>query len=430
MKTLDRSFLTTNNRRKNRIVVIGGGVSGLLISFELHLQGHEVTLIEAKNIGAGSSLRSAACIRQQFTSIDTVKGMRYAVAFYKNWKDLLGTQTTPIIQNGYLFLHGFKKNPRSIEEVIAKQQQVGLKEVQLLDPEGIVDKFPYLEVSGLTHASWCPTDGFLYPSLIVNECADWLRKAGVKILENDPVVDCEKNKNQLVKVITKSKRAISCDIVINSTGAWAPYVSYLLGGASLGITAHKRYLYFWEGKSDFPESDSFQISQQELRKLPMVITPQGAYFRPESEYSHRVMTGWLGHAPDILSPTHEDQDVIEPGFGINNMEDFVWGIRKEIIGFFPDFESLRPYAVTSGYYADTKDKNPIIDYDLKVENLIHVAGFSGHGLMHAPYTAAIVKKLIDEGKRVSSFSIGKYGEVDLNGYSITRSFQKGEDAVI
>jgi glycine/D-amino acid oxidase-like deaminating enzyme len=42
----------------------------------------------------------------------------------------------------------------------------------------------------------------------------------------------------------------------------------------------------------------------------------------------------------------------------------------------------------------TPDAVPLIGFDSQHSNLVHAAGFSGHGVMHAPITALLVAKLI------------------------------------
>ena len=84
-------------------VIIGAGITGLLTAIELINRGWKVTVAEAKHIGSGSSSRTAAGIRQQFSTPETVLGMRYSVNFYKNFMETVGGHTDPIVQNGYLF---------------------------------------------------------------------------------------------------------------------------------------------------------------------------------------------------------------------------------------------------------------------------------------------------------------------------------------
>src|SRR5579875_1243994 len=91
-----------------RVAVIGGGVSGALISVALAEQGYQVIALEKASIGNGSSQRSLACIRAQFAVTETVLGMMYSEWWYTHAHDHLHTPAdrrdeTFITQNGYLF---------------------------------------------------------------------------------------------------------------------------------------------------------------------------------------------------------------------------------------------------------------------------------------------------------------------------------------
>jgi glycine/D-amino acid oxidase-like deaminating enzyme len=42
----------------------------------------------------------------------------------------------------------------------------------------------------------------------------------------------------------------------------------------------------------------------------------------------------------------------------------------------------------------TPDAVPAIGFDVQLANLVHAAGFSGHGIMHAPVSALLVEALL------------------------------------
>jgi hypothetical protein len=75
-----------------------------LAAVRLRRAGWEVVLLEARYIGAGSSSRSAAGIRQQVSTLETVLGMRYSVDVYRRFPEEVGGMVVPIVENGYLFL--------------------------------------------------------------------------------------------------------------------------------------------------------------------------------------------------------------------------------------------------------------------------------------------------------------------------------------
>ena len=92
------------------VVIIGGGATSALIAVRLAERGFRVTVLEKAQVGNGSSSRSAAGIRAQFSTEETVVGMQYSEWWYSHFHDLLHSpidvrQQSVMRQNGYLFLY-------------------------------------------------------------------------------------------------------------------------------------------------------------------------------------------------------------------------------------------------------------------------------------------------------------------------------------
>ncbi len=411
------------------VVIIGGGVTGALSAYQLTQAGHKVTLIEAGDIGNGSSRRSAACIRQQFTTPSSVKGMRFCTKYYDSWQEIVGGSMKPIVHSGYLFLKDWNTNMSELENTVAMQQEAGLKEVKILALTEINEMFPYVDTTGLLGATWCPSDGFLYPDTVFLSAAEASKEAGAKIIRNDAVVSVQFSGTVPQAVVTKSGKVISGDVFINACGPWAPAISEMFGGTTLDVKALKRYLYYIDG---YAQNISGQILKDDyLLNLPMVITPHGCYARPESYGSERIMLGWLHHTQVIDSPSFDVQDLIEPGFEIHDINGYGYAMRKEATQFIPDIGLMKPtYSVTSGLYDDSRDHNPLIGYDGRVKNLIHCTGFSGHGLMHAPFSARIVVELVNTECDRNTILLPQVGEVEVDSFHVNREFTHAEGLVI
>ncbi|PIR87376.1 MAG: FAD-dependent oxidoreductase [Candidatus Harrisonbacteria bacterium CG10_big_fil_rev_8_21_14_0_10_49_15] len=410
--------------RPTKVVVIGGGVTGTITAWELARMGHQVTLLEARQVGSGSSSRSAACIRQQFSTPSTVRGMRYSVQFYDQWHALMGGAESPIRHNGYLFLKDYTADPEAVQATVAMQQEAGLTDVTWLTKEELDEQFPYIESTGLQGATWCPTDGFLFPHIVYNDSAEAARRNGVQVVQGAEVVEANHSNGRVASVITRDGNVFDGDIFVNAANAWAPRLSGICGGFALDIQTRRRYLYFMEGLRD----ESMGLAPDDVRNLPMTITPRGAYCRPES--THQLMMGWL-HFTKPVEADFDDQDRIEPGFGHNAFSGYGMGLHKELSAFVPAVADMgNIHAVTAGYYADTADHNPLIGFDPIVANLLHVAGFSGHGLMHAPFSARIVACLIEAGHNIASINLPDLGSVDLKPYEVDREPARGEAMVI
>src|SRR5262245_55105125 len=99
----------------------------MLVARGLLLAGWKVTVLEGRHVGAGSSSRTAAGIRQQFSTPETVHGMRYSVAAYRAFAAEVEDGTSPIVQNGYLFLHRDAARWAEAKRVAAMQRTCGLE---------------------------------------------------------------------------------------------------------------------------------------------------------------------------------------------------------------------------------------------------------------------------------------------------------------
>jgi glycine/D-amino acid oxidase-like deaminating enzyme len=406
------------------VAVIGAGATGALAAFELARAGHRVTVFEKLSPGSGSSGRSAACIRQQFGTESTVRGMIYATRFYDAWQKTFGVAQTPVQHNGYLFLSDWSADGEAAKSRVKMQRDAGLEEVEFLDPKDIDVRFPFVQTTGVKFATWCPTDGFLEHDRVYRDALEAAKSLGVQVYQNCGATGADCKNGKITRLHTE-RGTLAFDVVVNTTNAWASSVSQSLGGPALRITPRKRYLYFVDG----PKRDLELITLDEFRRLPMVIVPNDAYCRPTSD--GQLLFARLHKTEPIEDPTHEVQDEIERGFRGRGIHDYGPAVHKSLFPWLPFLEELGHHkAVTSGLYADTGDHNPLIGYDANMTNLVHAAGFSGHGLMHAPFTARIVAALVAAGHDLSEIELPLVGSVDVGRYHVERTFTSSEGMVI
>ncbi len=395
-------------RSNGSVVIIGGGSSAALSAVRLAEQGFQVTVLEKARRGNGSSSRSAAGIRAQFGVEETVMGMRYYEWWYAHFHDHLQTPAEQRLhsvmrQNGYLFLYedpaqaapdtpGARQAAtnawKQAQEHAAMQQRLG-HPVELLTPAQVQERWPHLDVGRLIGATWCAEDGFLIPDMIYSEGFRRAQELGVEVREHTEVLGAAIQGERIVTLHT-SAGPIVADWVVNATNAWAPRVSQRLQGMPLAISPQKRYLYFWKPTRPIIDPESWQ-------HLPMTIygmgAGRGAHSRPEGEL---LLLAWARETPPEPDFTDADQDAIRPGFSHREgVENFGYAVLEQVAAFAPRLiDEGGLVATTSGFYGMTPDANPLIGFDTRLRNLVHAAGFSGHGLMHAPITAVLVEALI------------------------------------
>jgi glycine/D-amino acid oxidase-like deaminating enzyme len=165
--------------------------------------------------------------------------------------------------------------------------------------------------------------------------------------------------------------------------------------------------------------------------MPLVVTPSGTYFRPEN-----ADTLLLGHAhatPPEPDFSHADQDTVPPALhhagDADGLAVQAWMDAADAVPALGGFAGL--HATTAGFYATTPDHAPFLDRDPQVDNLLRLVGFSGHGAMFGPFTAAVAVALAQSvgGPRPATITLPT-GDVDLAAFRIGRAFHAPEGLVI
>jgi glycine/D-amino acid oxidase-like deaminating enzyme len=423
------------------VVLIGGGSTSALTAVRLAQRGFRVTVVEKARIGNGSSSRSAAGIRAQFSVEETVVGMQYSKWWYTHFHEILNTppegRQPVIMQNGYLFLYEEPEhtatawNPGRRKEAAGvwamARAQVGLQQllgepVELLTPQQVQERWPHLEAGRLAGATWNPTDGFLYPQMIYSEGFRRAQELGVTLMQETEVIGATLLHGGIVALET-TNGPIEADWFVNATNAWASRVSRRIGGMSLRVAPLKRYLYFL--RPDRPI-----MSAEEWQRLPMTIygvgSGRGAHSRPEGEL---LLCAWAHETEPEYDFSDEDQDRIDPPFQHSHgVDNYGYALLEQILDFSPVLaEAGGLIATTSGFYGTTPDANPLIGFDSNLDNLVHAVGFSGHGLMHAPITALLVEALLTgdaEGGRVRLPEPFSEHTLNLAAFDPSRSFSE------
>ncbi len=422
------------------VVIIGGGATSALIAVRLAERGFRVTVLEKAQVGNGSSSRSAAGIRAQFSTEETVVGMQYSEWWYSHFHDLLHSppdvRQQPVMrQNGYLFLYEAPTaipvwQPRRQHELAqvwqhaqtaaSMQQRLGLP-VEVLTPQHVQERWPYLSPDRLIGATWCPTDGFLIPHMIYNEGFRRAKELGVQVQQQTEVLGAILGADRISALVT-NRGTVEADWFVNATNTWASRLSPLIGGIALPVSPLKRYLYFLKPSQPIMDTTAWQ-------QLPMIVygvgSHRGAHSRPEHDL---LLLAWAHETEPETHFSDADQDRIDPPFRHDNgIDNYGYAILEQVDTFSPQLaNSGGLIATTCGFYGTTPDANPLIGRDTHQQNLVHAVGFSGHGLMHAPITALLVEAVlsgtVDHG-HVRMPAPFDHATIDLSTFDPGRAFE-------
>ena len=105
------------------IVIVGGGVIGLSVAYNLAVRGvHDVVVLEGGYLAGGASGRNGGGIRQQWSTRDNIQLMAESLAICKRFAKELGVNIW-LRQGGYLFLAKSEAETERLERNIKLQNQ-------------------------------------------------------------------------------------------------------------------------------------------------------------------------------------------------------------------------------------------------------------------------------------------------------------------
>jgi FAD-dependent oxidoreductase domain-containing protein 1 len=361
-----------------KVVIIGGGAVGSSTAYHLArdpaFRG-SITVIERDpTYRIASSSLSASSIRQQFSTPICIRMSQYGRQFLEQGADLLAVDgDRPALgyrQRGYLFL----ASPAG-EAILRENHVVQTGEgadISLLTPAEITARFPWMSTDGVALGAWGNSgEGWFDGPALLAALRRKARALGVTYVAQD-AAGLVRRGGRVSAVTLGGGSEIACDVAVNAAGAWSARVAGF-AGIGLPIRARKRMIYVFR-------------CAQPIEGSGLVIDPAGIFFRPEG-------AGFIcGRSPGAGEP-----DPDEPPLEVEE-EMFLERVWPVLAHRVPAFAELRRTGEWAGYYEyNTFDQNGVIGAHPDCPNLIHAAGFSGHGIQHSPATGRGVAELVAHG---------------------------------
>ena len=351
------------------VIIIGAGIIGASCAFRLSDQGLKVLILEAQSAPAmGSTGRSAAGVRVQFTEEVNIRLSWESIKEYQHFVDMYGEDAgyRPI---GYLLLVSPERLSVHLDGV-RLQERIGVP-IQVLSTEEAQHLIQF-DPTDIACATFGPADGIVDPHLVTFTYLSLAKERGTILHLETPLTKANRVGN--IWQVATVKGTFEAAYLVNAAGSWAGEVA-ARAGLEVPIYPVRRIVY-----------TTAQTSWH--HSYPLTIDLQsGFYLRSEGE---RILFGRSN--PDELPGFTEgiDWDWLEPTLQV--------GAAR-----FPWLEEVRldHHACWWGYYEVTPDHNPILGRLPSVENWINAAGFSGHGVQQAPMVGRLIAEEVTLGKAQS-----------------------------
>lgn len=356
------------------VIIIGGGIMGLSTAYHLALRGVEdIVVLEKDLLAQATTGLSVGGIRQQFSLPANIRLSQESLRMFENFEEEFDTDIH-FRQVGYLFLARTEETWRDFLSSVRTQRHLDVP-VEVLTPEEIQHRWPYLNTKDIRGGTFGPKDGYADPYLVAMGFTRAARRFGVQMKEKTRVTTIVVESGKFKKVDT-TEGSVSAPIAVIAAGPWAGEVGRM-AGVELPVKPFRRQVFMTKPFDGIP------------KPVPMIIDQDAAFY-------------FRGEDPGLLMGM---SDQSEPSsFNLNVDRRFMENVVEAAIHRAPvlgEAEILRGWA---GLYEVTPDDNPVIGPLSPVQGLYAIAGFSGHGFQHGPSAGRILSELIIEGRTEFDFA--------------------------
>jgi glycine/D-amino acid oxidase-like deaminating enzyme len=356
------------------VVIIGGGAMGAALAWTLvsdaACSGRVTVLERDPSYATASTTLSAASIRTQFSTPENIRLSRYGWRLLSRAEEALGVDVA-LRERGYLVL---STDADALCANHAVQTAEGAS-VVLLPPEALAERFPWLSTEGVAlGALGVREEGWFDAASLLHGFRTAATRLGARF-ETAEAAGFLRDGARITAVLAADGRAFPCAIAANCAGPWAARVA-ALADVALPVRPGKRTVFYMlcrEGGRVAAES-------------PLLVDVSGVWMRPEG-------AGFIaGVSPD---PTQDPEAVdFDPDWPL--FEEIVW---PALAARLPAFAALRAERAWAGWYEmNDWDANALLGAASGAPNLLHAAGFSGHGLQQAAGAARVLADLVIYGR--------------------------------
>ena len=384
---------TTSPRKGFDIVIVGAGIIGLSIAWELSRRSRlRIAVLEkGAGIGEGSTGASSAVCRYRYSIDEMLLFARDGISAYKNWQAYtsLSEPSASFQNDGVLWMPGSDIGWAEVEH--ARLQHFGISSA-VLDDADLNDRFPAL--SACTIAPDTETGephecqgggrhllesggGYMDPMAAAQDLVEACRSKGVDVLFRSEVTGVEKQGGRVSRINLSNGKSFETPLLINAAGPWCHRL-YEAAGLKVG----------WDIKPTRIQVLYRNIPPELSGNIPVTVDMEGGiYFRTQNRGQQLIVSSVLedDERESVSNPDEFDRDADE---------DFRL-IKLHVLHHrIPDLPQRGRVMGYCGLYSMNRDDvHPIVG-PTDLEGFWVANGFSGHGFKLAPAIGSMVAQAI------------------------------------
>ena len=377
------------------VVVVGAGIIGASIAFQLARHGLSVTAVD-KGAGPaeGSTGASSSICRCRYTHPEVVRLAYHGQEAYGHWRDFTGlVETRSGLQRvGVLWMMG--ESAEKVEGDAAKLRSQGV-EARGLGPDEVTREFPSIstcavpfDMTGAIEHVCAPGEAFLYESQggyadpvgANQDLIEAARAQGGVVRFRSKVTAVVGADRRVAGVTLADGEQIGADLVVNAAGPWCNQLNDL-AGVSLRWTLTPTRV-----------QTVYRPWPADLGRVPVTADAStGIYLRPESA-GQQILVG-------SISAEDEEEVVDDPDeFKRVPDVDFTQIKLAALHHRVPSLEARGEVSGVAGLYTiNREDVHPVVG-PTGLDGYWVANGFSGHGFKLAPAIGSMVAQAVSGSK--------------------------------
>ncbi|MFZ7090008.1 GcvT family protein [Primorskyibacter sp. 2E233] len=262
-----------------RVVIIGGGVVGASCLYHLAKAGWtDCVLLEKNELTAGSTWHAAGNVPTFSSSWSIMNMQRYSAELYR----ALGAAVDYPMNyhvTGSIRLGHSRERLQEFQRVAGMGRYQGM-DLDVLGPEEIRARYPFVETHDLTGALFDPNDGDIDPAQLTQALAKGARDMGATIARFCPATGARRDGDDWV--ISTPKGDIRCEYVVNAAGYYAREVGKWFGRDVPMMVMSHQYMLF----DTVPELEAW--SKEVGHKLPLLRDVDSSYYLRQEKHGFNL----------------------------------------------------------------------------------------------------------------------------------------------
>ncbi|SEL58348.1 4-methylaminobutanoate oxidase (formaldehyde-forming) [Roseovarius azorensis] len=374
----------TNLPTRARVVIIGGGVVGCSVAYHLTKLGWtDVVLLERKQLTSGTTWHAAGLIGQLRASANMTRLARYSAELYMGLEEETGI-ATGMRQVGSVSVALTGERLEELNRNAAMARAFGVP-VEEMNTAEIKERYPHINLEGVTGGVWLPTDGQADPANIALALAKGARNRGARVQERVRVTGIARTGRRVTGVDWRAEDGgaghIACEMIVNCAGMWGHEVGRM-AGTNVPLHACEHFYIVSEPIAD-------------LTQLPVLRVPdECAYYK---EDAGKIM---LGAFEPVSKPW--GMNGIPESFEFDQLpEDFdhFEPILEAAVNRMPMLAEAGIHTFFNGPESFTPDDAYHLGLCPEMDNVWVAAGFNSIGIQSAGGAGHALSLWMDQGQR-------------------------------